>query len=93
MTTKGNGWSISRKRVSSDCFGVSTKENTVGAQVPIRSPSAGCREDLVSQLGIYAVSLMDRTSGYGPEDMGSTPVLRAIGFSLAEQIKRVGRKV
>ena len=35
---------------------------------------------------IYAVSLMERTSGYGPEDMGSTPVLRAIGFSLAEKL-------
>lgn len=26
---------------------------------------------------IYAVSLMERTDGYGPSNMGSTPVLRA----------------
>ena len=34
-------------------------------------------EDLVSQLDLYAVSLMDRTGDYGSSDMGSTPVLRA----------------
>ena len=27
---------------------------------------------------LYAVSLMERTGGYGPSDMGSIPVLRAI---------------
>ena len=34
-------------------------------------------EDLASQLDLYAVSLMERTGGYGPSGMGSTPVLRA----------------
>ena len=35
-------------------------------------------EDLVSQLGIYAVSLSDRISRYEREEVGSTPALRAI---------------
>ena len=40
-------------------------------------PIAVTGKDLVSQLDIYAVSLMERTGGYGPSNMGSTPVLRA----------------
>ena len=39
---------------------------------------AGGRSSNLLPSTICAVSLTDRTSGYGPEDMGSIPVLRAI---------------
>ena len=32
---------------------------------------------------LYAVSLMERTGGYGPSDMGSIPILRANKLILA----------
>lgn len=41
------------------------------------TPIAASGEDLVSQLDLYAVSLMERTGDYGSSGMGSTPVLRA----------------
>lgn len=48
------------KEVSFDCFGIGTKENATGAQVSVRSHQVGCRKDLVSQLDLYAVSIVWR---------------------------------
>lgn len=56
-----------------DCFGVGTKESTVGVQVPIRIPKAGYREDLVSQLEIYTDSLIGRMLVSKTRGMGSNP--------------------
>ena len=49
----------------------------MGVQVPIRSPEADYRKDLVSQLDICAVSLSDRILGYEPREVSSTLTLRA----------------
>ena len=40
--------------------------------------NSGFKSPIEYQL--YAVSLMERTGGYGPSDMGSIPVLRAKKF-------------
>ena len=49
----------------------------MGVQVPTTTLKRATGKDLVSQLGIYAVSLSDRISRYEREEVGSTPALRA----------------
>ena len=47
------------------------------------------KQTMIAKI-IYAVSLMDRTGGYGPSDMGSIPVLRATcAFNSADESNRL----
>ncbi len=58
-------------------FGIGTVRKMLRER---KSPSEAPRRIVGKILSInllYAVSLMERTGGYGPSDMGSIPVLRA----------------
>ena len=88
-TAKGGGYPVGRYGHRTIVWHWHGKENATGAQVPIPHLERPLGKDLVSQLDLYAVSLMERTGGYGPSDMGSIPVLRAIrrNFWVLQQMK------
>ena len=77
LTVKGDGGLVGRKVELGDCFGVGTKENTMGVQVPIPHPNGRSLGKTLSVSLVCAVSLSERILGYEPREVSSTLTLRA----------------
>ena len=80
---------MSRKRHYLTVLVLAQRKTPRECKSPSHTQVSVTGKDLVSQLDTYAVSLMERTGGYGPSDMGSIPVLRAIRRNLwvLQQVK------